>query len=88
MILPLISVITLVQGQALGEGAEFTWDFRLMTPEYEIKFVPQEIGIIPSWDGATQLVEIIGSRQALSDKWNSQTGLEKKLNIQVIKENL
>lgn len=65
-ILSLISIIALVQGQALGEEAEFTWDFRLKTPECEIKFVPQEMGIIPSWGGATQLVEIIGSRQALS----------------------
>ncbi|XP_040330511.1 ethylmalonyl-CoA decarboxylase isoform X2 [Herpailurus yagouaroundi] len=66
MRLPLISV-ALVQGRALGGGAEFTTacDFRLMTPESEIRFVHKEMGIIPSWGGATRLVEIIGSRQAL-----------------------
>ncbi|XP_047713995.1 ethylmalonyl-CoA decarboxylase isoform X1 [Prionailurus viverrinus] len=66
MRLPLISV-ALVQGWALGGGAEFTTacDFRLMTPESEIRFVHKEMGIIPSWGGATRLVEIIGSRQAL-----------------------
>uniref|UniRef100_A0A8C8YQI6 Ethylmalonyl-CoA decarboxylase n=1 Tax=Prolemur simus TaxID=1328070 RepID=A0A8C8YQI6_PROSS len=65
-VLPLISV-ALVQGWALGGGAEFTTacDFRLMTPESEIRFVHKERGIIPSWGGTTRLVEIIGSRQAL-----------------------
>ncbi|XP_068841219.1 ethylmalonyl-CoA decarboxylase isoform X2 [Capricornis sumatraensis] len=38
---------------------------RLMTTESEIRFVHKEMGIIPSWGGATRLVEIIGSRQAL-----------------------
>ncbi|XP_012632922.1 ethylmalonyl-CoA decarboxylase isoform X3 [Microcebus murinus] len=66
MRLPLISV-ALVQGWALGGGAELTTacDFRLMTPESEIRFVHKEMGIIPSWGGTTRLVEIIGSRQAL-----------------------
>ncbi|XP_017388814.1 ethylmalonyl-CoA decarboxylase isoform X2 [Cebus imitator] len=66
MRLPLISV-ALVQGWALGGGAEFTTacDFRLMTPEGKIRFVHKEMGIIPSWGGTTRLVEIIGSRQAL-----------------------
>uniref|UniRef100_G1RVB4 Ethylmalonyl-CoA decarboxylase n=2 Tax=Nomascus leucogenys TaxID=61853 RepID=G1RVB4_NOMLE len=66
MRLPLISV-ALVQGWALGGGAEFTTacDFRLMTPESKIRFVHKEMGIIPSWGGTTRLVEIIGSRQAL-----------------------
>lgn len=66
MRLPLISV-ALIQGWAVGGGAEFTTacDFRLMTPESEIRFVHKEMGIIPSWGGATRLVEIIGSRQAL-----------------------
>jgi ethylmalonyl-CoA/methylmalonyl-CoA decarboxylase len=36
-----------------------------MTPESEIRFVHKEMGIIPSWGGASRLVEIIGSRQAL-----------------------
>ncbi|XP_073075672.1 ethylmalonyl-CoA decarboxylase isoform X1 [Manis javanica] len=66
MRLPLITV-ALVQGRALGGGAEFTTacDFRLMTTESEIRFVHKEMGIIPSWGGTSRLVEIIGSRQAL-----------------------
>lgn len=66
MRLPLISV-ALIQGWALGGGAEFltACDFRLMTKESEIRFVHKEMGIIPSWGGATRLVKIIGSRQAL-----------------------
>ncbi|XP_006834745.1 PREDICTED: ethylmalonyl-CoA decarboxylase isoform X2 [Chrysochloris asiatica] len=64
--LPLISV-ALIQGRALGGGAEFitACDFRLMTPESEIRFVHKEMGIIPSWGGTTRLVEILGSREAL-----------------------
>ncbi|KAM7135865.1 ethylmalonyl-CoA decarboxylase isoform 3-T3 [Molossus nigricans] len=66
MRLPLISV-ALVQGWALGGGAEFitACDFRLMTRESEIRFVHKEMGIVPSWGGATRLAEIIGSRPAL-----------------------
>lgn len=66
MRLPLISV-ALVQGWALGGGAEFitACDFRLMTRESVIRFVHKEMGIIPSWGGATRLAEIIGSKQAL-----------------------
>lgn len=66
MRLPLISV-ALIQGRAMGGGAEFTTacDFRLMTKESEIRFVHKEMGIVPSWGGATRLVNIIGSRQAL-----------------------
>ncbi|XP_004469098.1 ethylmalonyl-CoA decarboxylase [Dasypus novemcinctus] len=66
MRLPLISV-ALIQGCALGGGAEFTTacDFRLMTPGSEIRFVHKEMGIIPSWGGTARLVEIIGSREAL-----------------------
>ncbi|XP_077018957.1 ethylmalonyl-CoA decarboxylase [Tamandua tetradactyla] len=66
MRLPLISV-ALVQGWALGGGAELTTacDFRLMTSESVIRFVHKEMGIIPSWGGASRLVEIIGSREAL-----------------------
>ncbi|XP_058422316.1 ethylmalonyl-CoA decarboxylase [Diceros bicornis minor] len=66
MRLPLVSV-ALVEGWALGGGAELTTacDFRLMTTESEIRFVHKEMGIVPSWGGAVRLVEIIGSRQAL-----------------------
>lgn len=66
MRLPLISV-ALVQGWALGGGAEFitACDFRLMTRESEIRFVHKKMGLVPSWGGATRLAGIIGSRQAL-----------------------
>ncbi|XP_051031434.1 ethylmalonyl-CoA decarboxylase [Phodopus roborovskii] len=66
MRLPLISV-ALVQGWAMGGGAEFTTacDFRLMTVESVIRFVHKDMGIVPSWGGASRLIEIIGSRQAL-----------------------
>nr|BAC26112.1 unnamed protein product [Mus musculus] len=66
MRLPLISV-ALVQGWAMGGGAELTTacDFRLMTEESVIRFVHKEMGIVPSWGGTSRLVEIIGSRQAL-----------------------
>lgn len=36
-----------------------------MTRESEIRFVHKEMGIIPTWGGATRLAKIIGSRQAL-----------------------
>uniref|UniRef100_A0A5F9CKD8 Ethylmalonyl-CoA decarboxylase n=2 Tax=Oryctolagus cuniculus TaxID=9986 RepID=A0A5F9CKD8_RABIT len=88
MRLPLISV-ALVQGRALGGGAEVTTacDFRLMTPESEIRFVHKEMGIIPSWGGATRLVQIIGSRQALKVLSGAlKLDSEKALNIGMIEE--
>ncbi|OXB73717.1 UNVERIFIED_CONTAM: hypothetical protein H355_003270, partial [Colinus virginianus] len=64
--LPLIS-IALVQGKALGGGAELTTacDFRLMTPGSEIRFVHKHMGLVPGWGGAARLVRIVGSRAAL-----------------------
>ncbi|XP_065444612.1 ethylmalonyl-CoA decarboxylase isoform X2 [Chrysemys picta bellii] len=64
--LPLISV-ALVQGKALGGGAEFTTacDFRLMTPGSEIRFVHKQMGLVPGWGGAARLVQIVGSGAAL-----------------------
>ncbi|NP_001292041.2 ethylmalonyl-CoA decarboxylase isoform 3 [Gallus gallus] len=66
MRLPLIS-IALIQGKALGGGAELTTacDFRLMTPGSEIRFVHKHMGLVPGWGGAARLVRIIGSRAAL-----------------------
>ncbi|XP_021246530.1 ethylmalonyl-CoA decarboxylase isoform X5 [Numida meleagris] len=66
MRLPLIS-IALVQGKALGGGAELTTacDFRLMTPGSEIRFVHKHMGLVPGWGGAARLVRIVGSRAAL-----------------------
>ncbi|XP_062926705.1 ethylmalonyl-CoA decarboxylase [Mobula hypostoma] len=64
--LPLISV-ALVQGKALGGGAEVTTacDFRLMTPGSEIRFVHKLMGLVPGWGGATRLIKLIGYRNAL-----------------------
>ncbi|XP_075001904.1 ethylmalonyl-CoA decarboxylase isoform X2 [Calonectris borealis] len=66
MRLPLISV-ALVQGKALGGGAELTTacDFRLMTPGSEIRFVHKHMGLVPGWGGGARLVRIVGSRAAL-----------------------
>ncbi|XP_004846012.1 ethylmalonyl-CoA decarboxylase isoform X1 [Heterocephalus glaber] len=86
--LPLISV-ALVQGRALGGGAEFTTacDFRLMTPESEIRFVHKEMGIIPSWGGTSRLVEIIGSREALKVLGGAlKLDPKKALNIGMVEE--
>ncbi|XP_034524996.1 ethylmalonyl-CoA decarboxylase isoform X2 [Ailuropoda melanoleuca] len=88
MRLPLISV-ALIQGWALGGGAEVTTacDFRLMTAESEIRFVHKEMGIIPSWGGATRLVEIIGSRQALKVLSGAlKLDSKKALNIGMVEE--
>uniref|UniRef100_UPI00398F6FB8 ethylmalonyl-CoA decarboxylase isoform X1 n=1 Tax=Pristiophorus japonicus TaxID=55135 RepID=UPI00398F6FB8 len=64
--LPLISV-ALVQGKALGGGAEVTTacDFRLMTSGSEIRFVHKHMELVPGWGGATRLIKLIGYRNAL-----------------------
>ncbi|XP_060937215.1 ethylmalonyl-CoA decarboxylase isoform X2 [Limanda limanda] len=64
--LPLISV-ALVEGRALGGGAEFTTacDFRLMASGSVIQFVHKHMGLVPGWGGATRLVHIVGSQHAL-----------------------
>lgn len=36
-----------------------------MTPGSEIRFVHKEIGLVPGWGGATRLVQLIGSGNAL-----------------------
>ncbi|XP_057691423.1 ethylmalonyl-CoA decarboxylase isoform X2 [Corythoichthys intestinalis] len=64
--LPLISV-ALVEGRALGGGAELTTacDFRLMAPESVIQFVHKHMGVVPGWGGAARLVNLIGSRNSV-----------------------
>ncbi|KAG9493531.1 hypothetical protein GDO78_001434 [Eleutherodactylus coqui] len=64
--LPLISV-ALIQGKAIGGGAELctACDFRLMTEGSEIRFVHKHMGIVPGWGGASRLIQLVGSRQAL-----------------------
>ncbi|XP_043539771.1 ethylmalonyl-CoA decarboxylase [Chiloscyllium plagiosum] len=80
--LPLISV-ALVQGKALGGGAELTTacDFRLMTSGSEIRFVHKHMGLVPGWGGATRLIKLIGYRNALkllssAQHVNPATGLK------------
>ncbi|KAL7987775.1 hypothetical protein Chor_006694, partial [Crotalus horridus] len=65
-VLPLITA-ALIQGKALGGGAELTTacDFRLMTPESEIRFVHKQMGLVPGWGGAARLTQILGSSPAL-----------------------
>lgn len=64
--LPLISV-ALVQGKAIGGGSELctACDFRLMTEGSEIRFVHKHMGLVPGWGGASRLIQLVGSRQAL-----------------------
>ncbi|XP_056422476.1 ethylmalonyl-CoA decarboxylase isoform X3 [Hyla sarda] len=64
--LPLISV-ALVQGKAIGGGSELctVCDFRLMTEGSEIRFVHKHMGLVPGWGGASRLIQLVGSRQAL-----------------------
>ncbi|XP_008430317.1 ethylmalonyl-CoA decarboxylase isoform X2 [Poecilia reticulata] len=64
--LPLVSV-ALVEGRALGGGAELTTacDFRLMAPGSVIQFVHKHMGLVPGWGGAARLVRIVGSQNAL-----------------------
>lgn len=58
---------------------------RLMTTQSEIRFVHKEMGIIPSWGGATRLVEIIGGRQALKVLSGAlKLDSEKALNIGMV----
>uniref|UniRef100_UPI00358E3EA8 ethylmalonyl-CoA decarboxylase-like n=2 Tax=Myxine glutinosa TaxID=7769 RepID=UPI00358E3EA8 len=59
--LPILSV-ALVQGKALGGGAELTTacDFRLMSPYGEICFVHKHMGLVPGWGGVTHLSRILG----------------------------
>uniref|UniRef100_H9KUU8 Ethylmalonyl-CoA decarboxylase n=1 Tax=Bos taurus TaxID=9913 RepID=H9KUU8_BOVIN len=58
---------------------------KLMTTESEIRFVHKEMGIIPSWGGATRLVEIIGGRQALKVLSGAlKLDSEKALNIGMV----
>lgn len=64
--LPLLSAC-LVQGRALGGGAELTTacDFRLMLPKAQIQFVQVRMGLVPGWGGTTRLVRLLGPSAAL-----------------------
>ncbi|CAH1782240.1 unnamed protein product, partial [Owenia fusiformis] len=64
--LPLVS-LALVQGKALGGGAELTTacDFRLMTESACIGFVQIKMGVSPGWGGGSRIVNLIGRKTAL-----------------------
>jgi len=64
--LPLVSV-SLVQGKALGGGAEIctATDFRLLTKEGEIGFVQGRMGVVTGWGGGSRLVQLLGQEKAL-----------------------
>nr|SVE72953.1 EOG090X06RW [Ceriodaphnia reticulata] len=64
--LPLVSV-ALVQGKALGGGAELATacDFRLFTEKGEIGFVQGRMGVVTGWGGGTRLVQLLGQHRAL-----------------------
>lgn len=59
--------MALIEGKALGGGAELTTacDFRLMTSDAVIQFVHKHMGLVPGWGGAARLVRIVGSQDAL-----------------------
>lgn len=59
--------MALVEGRALGGGAELTTacDFRLMASDGVIQFVHKHMGLVPGWGGAARLVRIVGSQNAL-----------------------
>ncbi|CAG0885987.1 unnamed protein product, partial [Cyprideis torosa] len=65
-LLPLVSV-ALVQGRALGGGAEIVTacDFRMVTPDTKIGFVQGKMGVATGWGGGTFLVHILGHEKAL-----------------------
>nr|SVE77020.1 EOG090X06RW [Daphnia lumholtzi] len=59
--------IALIQGKALGGGAELATacDFRLFTENGEIGFVQGRMGVVTGWGGGTRLVQLLGQHRAL-----------------------
>lgn len=64
--LPMVS-LALVQGNALGGGAELTTacDFRVLTSTARVGFVQMKMGVVTGWGGGTRLVRLIGYTKAL-----------------------
>ena len=64
--LPLVSV-ALIQGRALGGGAELTTstDFRLITENGKVGFIQVKMGVSPGWGGGARLVNIVGQTKAM-----------------------
>ena len=65
-LLPLVSV-SLVQGRALGGGAELmtSSDFRIFTQRGQAAFVQGVMGLSPGWGGGSRLVRVLGYQKAL-----------------------
>lgn len=63
--LPQVSV-AVVQGAALGGGAELTTatDLRLVASDARIRFVQATMAVSPGWGGGTRLADIVGPQAA------------------------
>ncbi|XP_046556069.1 ethylmalonyl-CoA decarboxylase-like [Haliotis rubra] len=65
--LPLLT-FALIQGRALGGGAELTTacDFRLMASSAKLGFVQTKMGVTTGWGGGTLLEKLLGRTKSLS----------------------
>lgn len=64
--LPMITM-ALIQGKALGGGAEIsvTNDLRVMTKSSKIGYVHCRLGIVAAWGGGSRLVQLVGPSRAI-----------------------
>lgn len=64
--LPMITM-SLIQGKALGGGAEIavTTDLRAMTSSAKIGYVHCRVGIVAAWGGGSRLVQLVGPSRAV-----------------------
>lgn len=63
-----LPVIAVLNGDALGGGSELAiaCDFRLAAAHARIGFIQGKLNITTAWGGGPDLVNLVGSRQALS----------------------
>ncbi|KAG9510602.1 Ethylmalonyl-CoA decarboxylase [Fragariocoptes setiger] len=84
--LPMISMV-LIEGSALGGGAELTLgaDLRVMTQSSKIGFVHMRVGVCCGWGGGSRLVQLIGPSRATEILSSARTvGAQEALNIGLI----
>ena len=64
--LPMITM-SLIQGKALGGGAEISvaTDLRLMTESSKFGYVHCRVGIAAAWGGGSRLVQLVGPSKAI-----------------------
>lgn len=64
--LPMITM-ALVQGKALGGGAEIavSTDMRIMTKSAKLGYVHSRVGIVAAWGGGSRLVQLVGPSRAV-----------------------